>query len=246
MNQFDAYIVEYERSLGIVSSESELKDMCFSELFFKVSHTPEVCDAIIGRLYPGARDDVERARAAAIELELLREHLESLFKQKYGFGTCTALQVRRSESIEDSRLPSANQIREILLEYCAYCKSKEDEREIGAHTERLLFNVGRAISFTTGIEEEQRRIINQSLCDKVIKGLEAVSHIESDQELIVCLGKLFHVRMREIDAYTGLVYTSECLDCDEILYRDAFLSFSVVEKERQALQMKEGHLAFQI
>lgn len=50
----------------------------------------------------------------------------------------------------------------------------------------------------------------------------------------------------KMDAYTGLVYTSECLDCDEILYRDAFLSFSAAEKERQALQMKEGHLAFQI
>lgn len=235
--------------LADIASIKDLREMNFSELFYGIFDAPnriERYDALIERLWPDAFGNVKRARAAAIELELLREHLESLFKQKYGFDTCTALQVRRSESIEDSRLPSTNQIREILLEYYAYCKSKEDEREISAHTERLLFNIGRAISFTTGIEEEQRRIINQSLRDKVIKGLEAVSHIESDQELIVCLGKLFHVRMREIDAYTGLVYTSECLDCDEILYRDAFLSFSATEKERQALQMKEEHLAFQI
>ena len=229
-----------------IASIKDLREMNFSELFYGIFDAPnriERYDALVERLWPDAFGNVKRARAAAIELELLRGHFESLFKQKYGFSACAALKLRRSESIEDSRLPSANQIREILLEYCAYRKSKEDEREIGAHTERLLFNVGRA---TTGIEEEQRRNINQSLRNKVIKGLEAVSHIESDQELIVCLGKLFHVRMREIDAYTGLVYTSECLDCDEILYRDAFLSFSAVEKERQALQMKEGHLAFQI
>lgn len=226
-----------------IASIKDLREMNFSELFYGIFDAPnriERYDALVERLWPDAFGNVKRARAAAIELELLREHFESLFKQKYGFSACAALQFRRSESIEDSRLPSANQIREILLEYCAYCKSKEDEREIGAHTERLLFNVGRAISFTTGIEEEQRRIINQSLRNKVIKGLEAVSHIESDQELIVCLGKLFHVRMREIDAYTGLVYTSECLGCDKSLYRSVFLSFSAAEKEKQLLQMKAG------
>lgn len=226
-----------------IASIKDLRETNFSELFYGIFDTPnriERCDALVERLWPDAFGNVKRARAAAIELELLREHLESLFKQKYGVGTCAALHVRRIESIEDSRLPSANQIREILLEYCACCKSKENEREVGTHAKHLLLNVGRAISFTMGIEEEQRRIINQSFHDKVIKGLQAVSRIESDQKLIVCLGKLFHARMREIDAYTGLVYTSECLDCDESLYRSVFLSFSAVEKEKQLLQMKAG------
>lgn len=186
---------------------------------------------------------MKKARTLAIELELLREHLEARKRFLDAYSSVAS----RFPAPRNRVWPSnTSQIRAVLDLFCSFCESGEydiDDRDVLFRvTSSKLFSDdgGGTITFFQGIREEQFRVVDESLHDRAIKGLEAIPRLDSDQELIVCLGKLFHVRMREMDAYTGLVYTSEWLDCDKSLYRCVFLSFSAAEKEKQLLQMKAG------
>lgn len=233
-------------NIADIASIKDLREMNFSELFYGIFDAPDrigMCDALVERICPGAYDDVRRARTLAIEFELLREHLEAreCILDAYNSAASWFPAPRNRE------WPSnASQIRAVLDLFCSFCESGKYDMDdsdalLRVVSSKLFSDDGEdTITFFQGIREEQFRVVDESLHDRAIKGLEAIPRLDSDQELIVCLGKLFHVRMREIDAYTGLVYTSEWLDCDKSLYRSVFLSFSAAEKEKQLLQMKAG------
>lgn len=190
-------------------------------------------------LRPGASDIAKRACAAIVGLGLLREHLEVLFSKWRFFDISPGSSLRQGSPPEEPKLLSVRDIRKMLLEYRAYRSSDEGAEKIGVLTHRVLSDTRRYIEFIRGSEEEQRRAVGQLPNDRVIKSQVAISHFESDQDLIACLGKLFHVSVRDIDAYTGSIYTSECIGSEEELFRDAFLAFPMTEMKAYVSRMED-------
>ena len=93
------------------------------------------------------------------------------------------------------------------------------------HVNALAVDQDRCSSFLASLDE---KIQQQATMDanKVLKGLYMLPLLGGDQDLIIYFGTAFHATFENIDAYTGLLYSSIYFDAEELYLKEAFSSAS--------------------
>lgn len=100
------------------------------------------------------------------------------------------------------------------------------------HVDALAADEDRCGSFLASLDE---KIQQQATMDasRVLKGLYMLPLLEDDQDLIIYFGTAFHATFENIDAYTGLLYSSTYFDTDVSYLQEVFASAS--EEERASV-----------
>lgn len=218
-----------------INSTYDLQGIVFSEflrVLFESNDEYErasMCYGIVERIHPWDFKQIMYARERVFELETLKEHL-SVDRDV----PCYAGQYRSA---------SLDMLIAECREYLARC-SVTETAELGPRTKDLYnFGIHRNYLKATLSEIPVAQVkAFPSLSDGVARGLVTLGNLKTDQPLIIYIGKMFHMPINGIDAYSGILFSADFFDNDERAKQDvvtSFLRFSQAEKKNGLQRMKE-------
>lgn len=218
-----------------ISSTYDLQGIVFSDflrVLFESNDEYErasMCYGIVGKIDPWAFKRIMSARERVFELKVLKEHLsEDRDVPPYG---------------GQYRAASLNTLIVECREYLARC-SATGTAELGPRTKDLYhFGINRNfLSSTLSKIPVAQAEAFPSLSDGIARGLVTLANLKTDQLLIIYIGKMFHMPVNGIDAYSGILFSADYFDNDERARQDveaSFCCFSQAEKEHGLQRMKE-------
>lgn len=221
-----------------INSTYDLQGIVFSDflrVLFESNDEYErasMCYGIVERIHPWSFERIMYARKRVVELEILKEYL---FENR-----------DRPNYMGQYRAASLDTLIVECREYLARCSAAETA-ELGPRTKDLFdsysygINRMRLSSVLSEISVAQTKAF-PSLSDGVARGLVTLANLETDQLLIIYIGKMFHMLVNSVDAYSGILFSADYFDNDERAKQDvvtSFLRFSQAEKENGLQRMKE-------
>ena len=233
-------------TIETINSTYDLQGIVFSDFLRALFESNDdmrasMCYGIVGKIDPWAFKRIMSARERVFELKVLKEYLSEDRVKEY-----LSENRDRPYYVGQYRAASLDTLIVECREYLARCSATETA-ELGPRTKDLInshyFGINRMHlpSVLSEISVAQDKAF-PSLSDGVARGLVTLANLETDQLLIIYIGKMFHMPVNGIDAYSGILFSADYFDNDVRARQDAvasFLRFSQAEKEKGLQRMKE-------
>lgn len=230
-----------------INSTYDLQGIVFSDFLRALFESNDeyeralMCYGIVERVHPWSFERIMYARERVFELEILKEYLSKDRVEEYQSKNRDA-----PYHVSQYGAASLNTLIVECRQYLARCSATETA-ELGPRTKDLftLYSSGFNRMLLSNVRSEIPVAQDKafpSLSDGVARGLVTLGNLKTDQLLIIYIGKMFHMPVNGIDAYSGILFSADYFDNDDRAKQDvvaSFLRFSQAEKEKGLQRMKE-------
>lgn len=227
-----------------ITTVEELRILSFSDLFYAIYNNRDgdhIASQIIATINPNYSQEV----IESIDKFLDYKNLDNSYNQRICRQietirenlTDDLMTLFEKNNIDDVYLEYLNPVFEAKNKFIETNESYQDEiskfrlntsrrvsrdriEELREKSRERINEIGAKLDFRQQIwkEFEQEFLAEISACfgeDKVLKALYILPYIRTDQELLIFFGNNFQKTFSEVDAYVGLLYSSEYFDFEK-------------------------------